>query len=334
MIASALLCGVLSFSCACIDSLFDIAGLLAHFTNNPAGVGVKNAIVIDVSDVADGGAHVLLKVKLRIAGYLAADDDEVAFGERFASHATQRILLKTGVENVIADGVANFVGMTFGDGFGRKNVTTRHGFGEVIGYKSYNVKSGRGMCDQDGCCNNVTLLTILTRRASDILTNHDASIYRWLASWRQPLICCGCWQTRPGCVCCCLLDQEELSVADLQQILGMGQSRISSHLAQLKRAGVVADRRVGKNVYYGANHQGRNSQRERVAEITRLLARELPETSRDRTSLKLVLHKRQDKARKYFDELAGKFGRSYVPGRSWKALAHTLITLAPAADRG
>jgi ArsR family transcriptional regulator len=55
----------------------------------------------------------------------------------------------------------------------------------------------------------------------------------------------------------------------------------------------------------------------------------LPETSRDRTSLKLVLHKRQDKARKYFDELAGKFGRGYVPGRSWKALAHTLISLLP-----
>src|SRR5881394_1605418 len=124
-----------------------------------------------------------------------------------------------------------------------------------------------------------------------------------------------------------LLEQEELSVAELQQLLGMGQSRISSHLAQLKRAGVVSDRRGGKNVYYGANHHRRNSQRERVEEITRLLARELPETSRDRTSLKLVLHKRQDKARKYFDELAGKFGRSYVPGRSWKALAHALIPL-------
>src|SRR5947199_7282108 len=109
----------------------------------------------------------------------------------------------------------------------------------------------------------------------------------------------------------------------------MGQSRIPSHLAQLKRAGVVSDRGVGKNVYYGANHHGRNSQRERVEEITRLLAPELPETSRDRTSLKLVLHKRQDKARRYFDELAGKFGRSYVPGRSWEALAHTLITLLP-----
>src|SRR5947208_4461175 len=126
-----------------------------------------------------------------------------------------------------------------------------------------------------------------------------------------------------------LLEQEELSVAELQQILGMGQSRISSHLAQLKRVGVVADRRVGKNVFYGANHHGHNAQQERVAEITQLLAQELPETSCDRTSLKLVLHKRQDKARKYFDELAGKFGRSYVPGRSWKALAHTLITLLP-----
>jgi ubiquinone/menaquinone biosynthesis C-methylase UbiE len=126
-----------------------------------------------------------------------------------------------------------------------------------------------------------------------------------------------------------LLEQEELSVAELQQVLGMGQSRISSHLAQLKRAGVVTDRRVGKNVYYGANHNGRSAHQERVADITRLLAPELPETSRDRTSLKLILHKRQDKARKYFDELAGKFGRSYVPGRSWKALAHTFISLLP-----
>jgi len=126
-----------------------------------------------------------------------------------------------------------------------------------------------------------------------------------------------------------LLEQEELSVAELQQILGMGQSRISSHLAQLKRAGVVEDRRAGKNVYYGASENGQDSRRARIAELTRTLARELPETARDRTSLKLVLRKRQDKAREYFDELAGKFGRRYCPGRSWQALAHALITLLP-----
>jgi ubiquinone/menaquinone biosynthesis C-methylase UbiE/predicted transcriptional regulator len=127
-----------------------------------------------------------------------------------------------------------------------------------------------------------------------------------------------------------LLEQEELSVAELQDILSMGQSRISSHLAQLKRAGVVEGRRAGKNVYYGASKiAGRNGARGRVQEVMRTFAREIPETTRDRTALKLALRKRQDKAREYFDELAGKFGRSYVPGRSWKALAHALIPLLP-----
>jgi len=135
-----------------------------------------------------------------------------------------------------------------------------------------------------------------------------------------------------------LLDQEELSVAELQEILGMGQSRISSHLAQLKRTGIVADRRAGKNVYYGrTGKEPRNPAHEKVNELTRILAKEMPESARDRTALHLVLRKRRDKAREYFDQLAGKFGRSYVPGRSWQALAHTMITLLPAltvADLG
>jgi ubiquinone/menaquinone biosynthesis C-methylase UbiE/biotin operon repressor len=127
-----------------------------------------------------------------------------------------------------------------------------------------------------------------------------------------------------------LLQEEELSVAELQQILEMGQSRISSHLAQLKRAGVIVDRRAGKNVYYAASkNMMANGAHTRVQEIVRTLAREIPQTSRDRTALKLSLRKRRDKAREYFDELAGKFGRSYVPGRSWKALSHALIALLP-----
>ncbi|PYK98974.1 MAG: transcriptional regulator [Verrucomicrobia bacterium] len=109
-----------------------------------------------------------------------------------------------------------------------------------------------------------------------------------------------------------LLEQEELSVAELQEILGMGQSRISSHLAQLKGAGAVVDRRAGKNVYYGLQNPSRNGARARVQELVQTVAREIPETARDRTALKLALRKRQDKAREYFDELAGKFGRSYV----------------------
>ena len=48
-----------------------------------------------------------------------------------------------------------------------------------------------------------------------------------------------------------------------------------------------------------------------------------------RAALALSLRKRKDKARAYFDELAGKFGRTYVPGRSWESLAETLLKLMP-----
>jgi ubiquinone/menaquinone biosynthesis C-methylase UbiE/DNA-binding transcriptional ArsR family regulator len=127
-----------------------------------------------------------------------------------------------------------------------------------------------------------------------------------------------------------LLHEAELTVAELQEILGMGQSRISSHLVQLKRAGVVEDRRAGKHAYYGASKATQaNGATAHVIELVRTLALEIPECGPDRTALKLVLRKRQDKAREYFDALAGKFGRSYVPGRSWQALAHSLIALLP-----
>src|SRR5947199_8387118 len=87
-----------------------------------------------------------------------------------------------------------------------------------------------------------------------------------------------------------ILEEAELSVAELQQILGMGQSRISSHLAQLKRTGVVADRRAGKHVYYGAaKSAGRNGARSRVHQMIDIHARDLPETARDQTTLKLTM---------------------------------------------
>src|ERR1700729_1536980 len=47
-----------------------------------------------------------------------------------------------------------------------------------------------------------------------------------------------------------LLKGEELSVAELQEILAMGQSTISTHLSQLKQAGLVEDRRTGKSSLY------------------------------------------------------------------------------------
>src|SRR5215472_12503645 len=55
-----------------------------------------------------------------------------------------------------------------------------------------------------------------------------------------------------------LLKTEELSVAELQEILVMGQSTISTHLSQLKHAGLVEDRRTGKNNLYRLSRENGN----------------------------------------------------------------------------
>jgi ubiquinone/menaquinone biosynthesis C-methylase UbiE/DNA-binding MarR family transcriptional regulator len=125
-----------------------------------------------------------------------------------------------------------------------------------------------------------------------------------------------------------LLETEELSVAELQDVISAGQSTVSTHLAQLKRAGLVEDRRTGKSTQYRIVPKVW-AQLGGAIEVLRQAAQELPELADDEASLALVLRKRQDKIRAYFDELAGKFGRHYVPGRSWKGLAEMLLALMP-----
>jgi ubiquinone/menaquinone biosynthesis C-methylase UbiE/biotin operon repressor len=126
-----------------------------------------------------------------------------------------------------------------------------------------------------------------------------------------------------------LLEREELSVAELQEILGMGQSRISTHLAQLKQAGLVEDRRNGKSILYRLKPGAQSNGFSQMLGVLRQAAAEIPEAEQDSEALRLALRRRQDKMRAYFDELAGKFGRNYVPGRSWQGLAETLLTLMP-----
>ena len=124
-----------------------------------------------------------------------------------------------------------------------------------------------------------------------------------------------------------LLDKEELSVAELQEILGMGQSRISMQLSQLKQAGFVEVRRAGqKSLYRLAAPSGSK------AILTETLERstsEIAAARQDDGALELILNKRKTKLRSYFDELAGRFGRNYVPGRSWEGLAEVLLRLLP-----
>lgn len=116
-----------------------------------------------------------------------------------------------------------------------------------------------------------------------------------------------------------LLEAEALSVADLQELLGMGQSRISTQLSQLKGGGLVRDERSGKHNFY------RSEMAAALASLAREAAKELPEVAKDAAALRHLQRKRRDKTRAYFDELAGRFGKDYVPGRSWKGLAEALL---------
>ena len=123
-----------------------------------------------------------------------------------------------------------------------------------------------------------------------------------------------------------LLKAEELSVAELQEILVMGQSTISTHLSQLKQAALVEDRRIGKNSLYRLTTGNGNDV---LADLLARAEREIPEAAHDKTTARRVVKKRQDKMRAFFDSVAGRLGKDYVPGKSWKSLAEALLRLMP-----
>lgn len=127
-----------------------------------------------------------------------------------------------------------------------------------------------------------------------------------------------------------LLRNEELSVAELQEILSMGQSTISTHLGQLKQAGLVEDRRTGKSNLYRMREAGAlDGAGGLVDNLLFQAEREISESAHDLGAMRRVLRKRQDKTRAFFDSVAGRLGRDYVPGKSWKSLAEALLRVMP-----
>jgi ubiquinone/menaquinone biosynthesis C-methylase UbiE/biotin operon repressor len=126
-----------------------------------------------------------------------------------------------------------------------------------------------------------------------------------------------------------LLKDEELSVAELQEILVMGQSTISTHLSQLKQAGLVGDRRTGKNNLYRLSLPAPSGEGSLLDELLARAVVEIPEAAHDQAELRRVIRKRQDKMRSFFDSVAGRLGKDYVPGQSWKSVAEALLRLMP-----
>ncbi len=125
-----------------------------------------------------------------------------------------------------------------------------------------------------------------------------------------------------------LVEKDELSVHELQEITRMGQSRISTHLGLLQDSGMLQSRREGKRTFYRAT----NSPSAQIREVIQLGlrgAKEMPDYAADLVNLKRVLARRQEQAQLYFNQVAGRFDRSYGPGRSWQAFGQLLLRIIP-----
>jgi ubiquinone/menaquinone biosynthesis C-methylase UbiE len=124
-----------------------------------------------------------------------------------------------------------------------------------------------------------------------------------------------------------LLNEEELSVAELQEILHLGQSRISTHLSVLRSAGLVQPRREGKRTYYSLSKIPR--EKRQLLEAAWLTLKEIPDAVRDQAALKVVMAKRRAAARDYFNRIAGRLGKSFCPGRTWAEVGSLLAQMVP-----
>lgn len=125
-----------------------------------------------------------------------------------------------------------------------------------------------------------------------------------------------------------LLAKEELSVAELQEVLDMGQSRISSHLSLLRQGELVHDRREGKKTFYGLNGSA-DSHGAALLSAACQAVEDTEQIAEDTANLKRILEKRKRKAEEYFNSVAGRLGKNYCPGRSWEGIGHFLLHLTP-----
>ncbi|HEY9400934.1 MAG TPA: metalloregulator ArsR/SmtB family transcription factor [Luteimonas sp.] len=127
-----------------------------------------------------------------------------------------------------------------------------------------------------------------------------------------------------------LLEAEELTVAELSAITQLAQPRVSTHLAKLKEAGLVRDRRAGVSAYYRFDEAVLDpAQRALWMSISN--GSDDPLLRQDAERVPGVLAMRAAD-QNWADSVAGDMERHYSPGRTWEALARTALPLLEPGD--
>ena len=127
-----------------------------------------------------------------------------------------------------------------------------------------------------------------------------------------------------------LLEGEELTVAELSAITQLAQPRVSTHLAKLKEAGLVRDRRSGVSAYYRFDHTALDpAQRALWQSISHGSDDPLLRQDGERVAAVLAMRAADQN---WADSVAGDMERHYSPGRTWEALARTALPLLAPGD--
>ncbi len=121
-----------------------------------------------------------------------------------------------------------------------------------------------------------------------------------------------------------VLESEPLTVAELQDVLELGQSSISGHLAKLKTVGLIHDVAEGSARRYRPREDLDGPLKATWAAV-RGLSLEDPRLAGDRARAHAVLARR---GTDWVDRVAGSLHREYAPGRTWDSLCHGLLTFA------
>ena len=126
-----------------------------------------------------------------------------------------------------------------------------------------------------------------------------------------------------------LLEREEQTVAELSAVMRLAQPRVSTHLAKLKEAGLVRDRRAGVSAYYRVNTELDAKSAALLHSVHANVNDGLLDD--DARRLPTVLARRA-RAEGWADSVAGDMERHYSPGRTWEALARALTGLIEVGD--
>ena len=105
-----------------VDSARDAFALLSDQIGDPDLVGMEFVLVVGVTNRPNGPAGNHLVVDQRVGIDFPGQDDIASLAENLAGHAAIGILVKAGVQDRVGDEVADFVRVTFRDGFGGEEV--------------------------------------------------------------------------------------------------------------------------------------------------------------------------------------------------------------------